>query len=266
MGIVLCYHSTPGQFRSMFPGEVSSSRVLAHVNLLKKFFKFVSLEKVSESWRSISITFDDGYSNNFAIIKHLNEANIPTTLFISNGYVEEGLPFYWDIFEISESTHKETKDFLKSSSAKERLDFSRNAIKDTKIANLLTQNELWPLNESQIKVLSRSSYCEIGAHTYSHVSLGLNNVEFEDEFFSSIKRIGELSKKRINHFAFPFGTREDQINIINTNLTLWTTEAFEVNSTSPVNRKPRLVAGDWLPSRLIYEILKTFIRSRKFRI
>jgi peptidoglycan/xylan/chitin deacetylase (PgdA/CDA1 family) len=42
---------------------------------------------------SIAITFDDGYADNLAALTGLQ---LPVTLFVSTGHVEQGLAFWWD--------------------------------------------------------------------------------------------------------------------------------------------------------------------------
>jgi peptidoglycan/xylan/chitin deacetylase (PgdA/CDA1 family) len=105
--IVLMYHRVAEPESDVWELAVSPERFEQHLQLLKKMGNVVPLQQLARSINSyhlpqncISITFDDGYIDNFEIAKPLLEKyKIPATFFIASGKIENESEFWWDELE-----------------------------------------------------------------------------------------------------------------------------------------------------------------------
>jgi hypothetical protein len=78
-----------------------------HLEVLKKSARVISLQQLTQELdagksvdRSIAITFDDGYADNLLNAKPILEKyDIPATVFVANGYVEQQQEYWWDELE-----------------------------------------------------------------------------------------------------------------------------------------------------------------------
>ena len=145
------------------------------IRWLSDNFQLISLEDVQRRIRSgknhrasVSITFDDGYADNFDhAIPLLIREGIPCTYFVTAGPVIDGVPFEHD---------------------------------------LATGTRLAPNTIEQLRSLERSCV-EIGAHTRTHVDLGPihNQARLRDEIVGARADLEQRVGERIRYFAFPFG-------------------------------------------------------------
>jgi peptidoglycan/xylan/chitin deacetylase (PgdA/CDA1 family) len=86
---------------------VTPEHFAEHLAVLSKSARVVSLKQLTEELdagkpvdRSIAITFDDGYADNLLNAKPLLEKyDIPATVFVANGYVEQQQEYWWDELE-----------------------------------------------------------------------------------------------------------------------------------------------------------------------
>ena len=78
-----------------------------HLKVLQKYAYPVSLQQLAQGhqdgnipYRSVSVTFDDGYANNLHNAKPLLEQyNVPATVFVTTGYLGQNREFWWDELE-----------------------------------------------------------------------------------------------------------------------------------------------------------------------
>lgn len=152
-----------------------------HIKYINKFYKPVSLSELvkrinnkSLSGNEICITFDDGYKDNFTnALPILEKYNTPATIFITTGNLGKQASFEWD---------------MKYNST-ERAYF---------------------LSEEEIKFLANHRLIEIGAHTNSHKRLSdLSRNDQLYEIETSKKILENIINKKVLHFAYPFGGRQD---------------------------------------------------------
>lgn len=152
-----------------------------HIKYINKFYKPVSLSELVKrinnkclKGNEVCITFDDGYKDNFTnALPILEKYNTPATIFITTSNLGKQASFEWD---------------MKYSDI-ERAYF---------------------LSEEEIKILSDNPLIEIGAHTHNHVRL--SDLSKNDQFLeieTSKKILESIIQKKILHFAYPFGGRQD---------------------------------------------------------
>lgn len=161
------------------PWSISADDFQRHLDWLQENFRLVSLAEAQRRIRSVendewvvSITFDDGYSENadFAI-PELLKRNIPVTYFVATDFVKSGLGFPHDI---QRGTPRK------------------------------------PNSIEQLKEFSRLGV-ELGAHSKSHANLGAiyDSKELMEEIEGSIETLQRwLDSKPIRYFAFPYGRPE----------------------------------------------------------
>lgn len=148
------------------------------LDVLVKEYRIVPLALVREMVlksepippRTVTITFDDGYLDNFAVAAPvLRERNIPATFFISSGYIGTMRKFPWDV--------------PKSVSHP-----------------IMT----W----DQVRQLAAEGF-EIGAHSVNHVNLGACSPDvIRKEVTDSKRHIEDQLGATILGFAYPFGWKQ----------------------------------------------------------
>ena len=129
--------------------------------------------------KSVVITFDDGYRDNFLYAAPvLKKWNFPATFFVTSEYINTKRIFPWD-----------------------------------------TENDkMHPvMSWDEVKELSNAGF-DVGAHTANHVDLGRVPLEVaRKEVMCSKEEIESQINKRISTFSFPFGRPEcirDDVKLI----------------------------------------------------
>jgi len=86
---------------------VSPERFKEHMEILQQSYNPVPLEELCKQVeqgkmapRSVAVTFDDGYEDNFIHAKPILEKySVPATVFVATGYVGKEQEFWWDELE-----------------------------------------------------------------------------------------------------------------------------------------------------------------------
>lgn len=117
--------------------------------------------------RTVSITFDDGYLDNFSVAAPiLKRRKIPATFFVSSGYIGTTRTFPWDV--------------------------------STSISHPM-------MTWDQVRQLAAEGF-EIGAHSINHVNLAACAPDLaEREIIDSKRHIEDQLGTSISGFAYPFG-------------------------------------------------------------
>lgn len=167
--------------------------------LKKKNFKSFTLTELSElediPAKSVVLTFDDGYEDNFIeAFPLLKKYGFKATIYI-----------VLNRFEQNWATDKD-------------LNQASNELNSEKM-----------LSNEQIKEMLDSGIVEIGSHTLDHVNLPkLNKEEKNKQIIESKQQIEKVFNIKCNSFAYPFGFfDEDSLKIVN--------EANYTNATTTVN-------------------------------
>jgi len=208
---------------------------------LKNNFEIVSLTEIFEMHRSgkkpskktVAITFDDGYINNFSqALPVLKKHNVPATFYlITKGLVDDAYYVWPDIIDLIQRNIKENivlegntfscpgfyseklklnlVDFLKSCGSKrdsylkeltDKYSFHQDvAKKHPQLIELIRKKEFSKyINEPLI---------EYGSHTHAHFNLEyLSRQECETELTESKRIIKEFTGKEPISLAFPDGS------------------------------------------------------------
>jgi folate-dependent phosphoribosylglycinamide formyltransferase PurN/peptidoglycan/xylan/chitin deacetylase (PgdA/CDA1 family) len=170
--VIILYHHLIADRPHRFGAPTSG--FMRQLNYLLRHYRVVSLSEAIELARhgdvavpTISITFDDGYADNFINLRAISEATgVPIAYFIATEHVTNGREFAHDV-------HAGEHGFA-------------------------------PNTWDQIKVLRRFGY-DIGSHTRNHADCGVTeqgvlHSEIIGSFQDIAKRIGP-----VKHFSFPFG-------------------------------------------------------------
>ena len=223
----------------------SKSTFEKHLKYYQKHFNVVSLSEIFEMKRkniipdkkTIAITFDDGFENNYNIaFPLLKKYNLPATFFVSAVCVDNNNEVLWPDFinilrqNINENLNINNLNFiphfkhdfynlennislleyLKQQSARNR-DKIINDLREKYFFDEIIKNvnsELWKLmNKEQLIELSKSELIEISSHGYLHYNLA--NIEKQEAFedLSKSKEILEkVINKKISSIAFPDGS------------------------------------------------------------
>ena len=246
MGSILMFHRVcPADGRIRIQGnsglEVTPEYLEKSIQyLIKENYEFVSLDAVydrlqvgCDGRKFIVFTFDDGYSDNlthaYPIFK---KYGVPFTVYIATNYPDGQLTPWWypleevilknDCLEFQEDgeyhkfncrtlPEKETvfHDIRALLMGGPQADLLSRVQKFFSFFNVnlreTTQGHM--LSWEQINELGRSSLVTFGAHTVNHLALNrLSKEDIKQEALDSKLRLEAKLKKRIDHFAYPFGS------------------------------------------------------------
>jgi len=204
--------------------------------LFKKKFKIQYLSDLFEERKKsevplLSITFDDGFKNNFKYaLPILEKYKIPATFFVT-ALNEVKQPYIWvDLFDILTANYDKTIEFLgvKYKPDKVGRDMLRKVLinyneinyreKNYFLNTLLTETgnsitdrqdlkDYWELmSDDDIQEVGNSKYVKIGSHGYWHNSL--RNMPYENavkELRDSKKYLEKLVPYKIDSISYPYG-------------------------------------------------------------
>jgi peptidoglycan/xylan/chitin deacetylase (PgdA/CDA1 family) len=210
---------------------------------LKRRFQILSLDEMVEQLSAgnrhakfVVFTFDDGYLDNLIYAYPIfKKYNIPFTIYITTNFPDYKATIWWYPLEEvlksnpaikfqfkgveynfeCEQAHQKEAAFIKirtliqsciETDKKELLD----AIFHPYHMNLADRTKSLVLTWDQIKQLSEDPLVTIGAHTINHFRLGALSLEdAKTEIEESLKVIEYQLGKRVQHFSYPFGTKND---------------------------------------------------------
>jgi len=185
--------------------------------------------------KSFVITFDDGFENNYSIAAPiLRKLEIPTTFYVTTGFIENNLMSWIDRIELCLESTKEgnitfpwgkaPKAFKTTKDKELILEEIRLHVKtdssidvDALVENIFDQCQQAPVKQSdhpldlkmtwqQIKELSEDDYFLIGGHAHTHRVLSfLSEAELENEIKISANLIKEKVGVSLRHYSYPEG-------------------------------------------------------------
>lgn len=252
---------------------------------LKRNYRIVRFE---DNWKELDtdavvVTFDDGYLDNLRYaLPILEELEIPATIFISTGTMEQNKELWWDelerllfvgsdfplAFQLSDdefacrwntSTYEYRKNCYKSIHY-----LMKNFIGLEKREDWLLQLWNWrglrrtvrednrTVSEVDCRKLSNSKQISIGAHTVSHSSLAnLERKEQEDEICTSIRTLENILEKKVTLFSFPFGNPAIDFN----------EETMEICKNNGIEKAASTENALWHASMNPYKIPRKIVRN-----
>jgi peptidoglycan/xylan/chitin deacetylase (PgdA/CDA1 family) len=105
--LILMYHRIADEDSDPWGLCVKPKHFAKHLEILRKMVHLSRLQQLTQEMvegkrlhRSVTITFDDGYVDNFKAAKPLLERfDIPATIFVASGYTGQDREFWWDELE-----------------------------------------------------------------------------------------------------------------------------------------------------------------------
>jgi peptidoglycan/xylan/chitin deacetylase (PgdA/CDA1 family) len=201
-------------------------------------YQFISLDKLYDILQNgekvkkqIVFTLDDGYKDNYEIAYPIfKKYNVPFAIYVTTSFPENDAILWWyvledlvlvnDNIELSngqsfECKLKEQKEdtFLKirkiilGFKQKDFLESLNELFSNYKV-DWFSKNRELCMSWNEIIDLSKDGLCTIGGHTKNHYALNqLSIEEAKYEIIEANKIIEEKIGKKIEHFAYPFGSR-----------------------------------------------------------
>jgi len=231
---ILIYHRVLDEPDFMRPGEVDKQAFSWQMDLLANYFNVLPLSEAIEKLkndqlpsRAVSITFDDGYADNYLnALPILQKNNLPATFFIATGYLNGGIMWNDQVIEairrLKTATLDLTADGLalfdvstpeqKVATAHQILNKIKHMDGDKRqaIANsIASQVDSMPadlmLTDEQLIKLHQAGM-EIGGHTVTHPILAnLDKETVWQEIIENKQSLEKLLKIQLQHFAYPNG-------------------------------------------------------------
>ena len=246
--IVLIYHRVTELKNDPQLLAVNPSNFEDQIKYLKENYNILSLKELIECLKkkkvpskSVVITFDDGYLDNYnQAYPILKRYQVPATIFVSSGMISSNREFWWNELEyiffeaediISKALELEIKGkfhrwFIRSSpGALKVYDDLHPLIKGLNIEarEAIMENLFrWAGKEriarpthavmdvAELKMLAQSNIIEIGAHTCLHPRLSNESCEVQTKEIEGSKLdLEKLLQNEVKSFSYPFGTSAD---------------------------------------------------------
>jgi len=231
---ILYYHHVFAAKETFHPDDLCAEQFNEQIKFLNKYFNIISLDQAMHLLKqkklppkSLVLTFDDGYQDNYTIAAPILEKNNCTaTFFIASQGVEQG--YLWND-QIEQSLKSTTKNILPKSIINEelsiktetekviafnllmnKLKFLSNEQRSKKIVKLsqeLNVNQFTKtmMNSKQILDLHNKGFT-IGAHTHSHTILSTEtNENALTELSINKLYLEKVINSSVNFLAFPNG-------------------------------------------------------------
>jgi peptidoglycan/xylan/chitin deacetylase (PgdA/CDA1 family) len=189
--------------------------------------------KILPTKKTIALTFDDGYENNFSIaLPLLKKYNIPATFYIISKGLSDNNYYVWpDIVDLIQRDVREDvildvatfkyPGFFCDKLKKSLVDFLKSAgtKREKYITELSSKYPSWReiikkypqlieiIRKDEFQKYSKEPLIEYGSHTHTHFNLEyLTDEECEYELSESKRIISEFTEKKPISLAFPDGS------------------------------------------------------------
>ncbi|MBT3879764.1 MAG: polysaccharide deacetylase family protein [Candidatus Scalindua sp.] len=221
-----------------------------HMRYLREYTNPTSLSDIVQSIkqgetippRSVAITFDDGFQNNFSVaFPILKKYEIPATFYLSTGFIGTNRLFWVDEVEglirltrkrsVNIRVKSKEKEFLLDDKEKkinvireikEEMKSIQDEGKDILLEDLRNQLDvsLENIRESamnyktmswdEVRKMNKEPFIEFGCHTVNHIILSQVSVDVcKREIVESKKKLEQELDQEIDLFAYPEGRRDD---------------------------------------------------------
>lgn len=246
--IMLLYHGVTSTsyagVRNCNGKHIPERLFLEQMKILKKNYHLLSVNDIVEYTKngvdlpkkSVVITFDDGFRNNFKnAAPILTDLKIPTTFYISAGMINTNLIFWVDQLELAFTYSKKKTLSLKDSNISKTYSLDTNesrifALEEVKmickqvplqqrrelVAQVLSLLDVEPydfvsddnlaMDWRELRTLSDQPLFEIGGHNMYHdVFTSINEADLQLEVSLTIDLLRYHLKKKIIHYSYPEG-------------------------------------------------------------
>lgn len=199
---------------------------------LDEFYK--RLTGKGKSKRFVTFTFDDGYLDNLThALPVFEKYDAPFSVFVCTGYLDKTAFLWWYLLEeiifkqnrvkfcynnqeyhLKTETEEEKRAafgkmktlILECTSLYDYNALMQLILKDSQVVPFALNDKLI-LSLEQTKELSDHPLVTLGAHTLSHMALSaMSEEDVYKEIQESMVRLKEITGKKIDYFAYPYGT------------------------------------------------------------
>lgn len=248
---ILMYHRVIENDYNFWKLNVSPKTFDNHMKYISENYHVLKLDDnwkntINSNEKYVVITFDDGYVDNYKnAFPVLEKYKIPATVFVSTDLIDTNKMYWWDelekifildqykgIFDFEQKKYEiynledrkaaclKIRNYLKNLSPnvrEQKMNLLRNSMKIHEVEI----KELRCMTSNEIRKMSQSEYMTIGCHTKSHLSMGSNkSIKLMKEEIKESKKILEnITDKKIDIFAYPFGSEEDCCDMAESILT-----------------------------------------------
>ena len=233
--------------------------------------------------KSVFITFDDGYADNYLnAVPVLENLDLQAMFYISLKNINTNSIFWWDeidlIFQQIEQTNPPINHLLqlhqcadikllyafyinqcKLSPSVEKRENYLNELRQ--LNTTITSENYRSLTQPELIKMSCSKSVTIGAHTINHLSLGhLTRANQQYEIETSVIELENILSAKIKHFSFPYGEEHNYNTTtieICKHLALSSAAANyqdDVTKGTPIYSFPRFVVRNVSASILIQQL------------
>ena len=208
--------------------------------LLKKGYEIVSLDQLYDillAKKSVTnkvvFTFDDGYKDNLTLALPIFEKyNIPFTVYVTTSFPDRRAILWWyaleDILlnhktiELSDGSLYQCGDLIEKQKAFLTIRDKILKLNQANLANLLEDlfssykvdwhaySDKLALSWEEIITLANHDLVTIAGHTVNHYAFNqLTADQINHEVLSANERLESKINKKIEHFAYPFGSENE---------------------------------------------------------
>ena len=290
--IILMYHGVTddSSLAELFWTQVNKTKFISQMEYIKEFYSPVPLNLIVDHARvgcrpqprSVAVTFDDGYENNYSIGKPILESlKIPATFFCVTNFIGTDNLLWTDrlriyVQKVLEDKNRKEKilrkidrlivgygntDFKNIDSFLKRIPFDLkneviSLIEDELdyCATAGANPSLRGMELNQVSNLENSGLFNVGAHTVSHeVLTQCPYEEVRRQVIDSVDKLSDITNSKITLFSYPNGNHNRDIqNIIKQAGCVCglTTEAESVREKINPYALPRIGVGSDLTSTI----------------
>ena len=218
-------------------------------NLKSNKYKLISIDELLENLnlkkeikKQIVFTLDDGYLDNYLNAYPIfKKHNVPFTIYLCSGLIERTINAWWhdveDIISENDIIKYENK-IIVCKTKKEKLNAffklrskililnkkqyfikMNSFLKNNNINSKKNVSNLF-MEWKHVIELSSDKLVTIGSHTKNHFPMNqLSKKQIIDEVIGANEQIENKINKKVNHFAFPYGTinevEKKEIEVLN---------------------------------------------------
>lgn len=241
--VILMYHRVIELSSDPWQLSVSPRHFAEHLKILQQNYRILSLHDLLSSLKNarlpkqgVVLTFDDGYADNLWNSKPLLEKyEVPATVFISSGSLDNPTEFWWDNLERALLKPKKLPKRLQLQVQSRTYEWPITNLEQRQHAliaihqilqpliasdrdKVMTQILAWadidkigrpdymPLTTTELIQLAKSELIDIGSHTLTHPLLSaISKADQFAEIVGCRKKLSAILGGQVDTFSYPYG-------------------------------------------------------------